>query len=534
MASSLSSGLAGLRAHQQFIDVVGNNIANANTPGYRGQRATFSELLAQTLRPASGPSATAGGTNPMQVGLGVRLGSIVTNTSQGGLIATGRTLDLAIEGNGFFALTNGTQRLYSRIGTFGFDINEDLVDTRTGFKVLSPSGATIQIDSGQVVPAKATTQVDFKGNFPAKVTGPKAHVLTTATPFSNTTLGTPATATTDLNDLADNTIDYVPGDTITITGTDVDGTAISATFTYGTDGTTLGDLTSFIDTQLTGATATIAADGSLVFSASAAGVSQMSIQIATDGKTAWSSHAFATTTAGTAPDEVVTSIEVYDPAGLPHNVTLTFARQVSGSWTLTATMPASEGTVTGGTITGIQFGSNGSFAGVTGPTSSLQFSFVNQPATQSIALDFGTIGGNAGLTQFGDEASAQAKSQDGYGAGTLASLSLNGNGEILGFFSNGVENVLGQVGVATFANQEGLVREGDTLYGETANSGIAVLGTGGTGGVGFVRSGALEGSNVDIAREFVNLIEAQRGFQASARVISTTDQILAELVNIVR
>jgi flagellar hook protein FlgE len=144
------------------------------------------------------------------------------------------------------------------------------------------------------------------------------------------------------------------------------------------------------------------------------------------------------------------------------------------------------------------------------------------------------VGQIDGVTQFGDATTVQANSQDGYAAGSLTSLSFNSNGEMLGFFTNGVIQTLAQVGVATFANEEGLSREGDTLFAETPNSGNPILGSANAGSAGVIRSGSLESSNVDIAREFVSLIEAQRGYQANARVISATDALLAELVNIVR
>lgn len=535
MSNSLSAGLAGLRAHQQYIDVVGNNIANANTPGYRGQRALFSELLAATIRPAGGPGANVGGTNPMQVGLGVRIGSIATDTGQGGLISTGRSLDLALEGAGFFVLSDGVQRYFTRIGSFGFDSNQDLVDTRTGLRVLSPGSQPIRIDATQTLPAKPTTKVTFQGNLPAKVTGPKAQVLTTAGAFLDTS-DAPAVGTTDLSDLKDNSVDYVDGDTITITGTDSDGSAISATFTYGAgnDGTTVDDLVTFINSQFTGATVSLETDGNLKFTSNTPGPSSIGLQIKNDPKTSWATHAFSTTTTGTGPDKVDTSIEIFDAAGISHNVTLQFERQTDGSWNLNASMPEDDGTVDVADITNIQFGADGTFSGVFGATTELQFSFTGQPGVQSVAIQLGTPGSTSGVTQYGDEATAQAKAQDGFGAGVLTTMSFNGAGKLIGFFSNGVQQELAQIAVATFANQEGLTRQGETMYTETANSGVAILGSAQSGSAGVVRAGSLESSNVDIAREFVNLIEAQRGFQANARVISATDQLLAELVNIIR
>jgi flagellar hook protein FlgE len=296
----------------------------------------------------------------------------------------------------------------------------------------------------------------------------------------------------------------------------------------------VNDLINFLNSQFTGATASLLPDGNIQLTANAPGTSQLSLQLSNDAKTTWADHGFVTTVAGAEPDKVTSSIEVFDNAGVGHNVTLTYERQLDGTWTLTADMPASEGQVISGTIAGIQFASNGAFTGVFGPSTQLQFQFTGQPANQSVSIDLGTPGGFDGITQFGDTKTLQAKSQDGYAAGELASMNFNGDGDLIGFFSNGEQKLLAEIGVATMSNQEGLSRSGDTLYMETPNSGSVVLTKGQAGKAGAVRSGVLESSNVDIAREFVNLIEAQRGFQANARVISATDSLLAELVNIIR
>ncbi|MBI3817984.1 MAG: flagellar hook-basal body complex protein [Planctomycetes bacterium] len=532
MGSSLSAGLAGLRASQEYIDVVGNNIANSNTPGYRQQRASFSELLAQTIRPATGPGNNLGGTNPIQVGLGVKIGNVITDTSQGGLISTGRALDLAIEGQGFFVLTDGITKYYTRVGSFGFDANEDLVDSRTGLKVLSPSGSQIHIDSNQIVGAKPTSTVAFSGNVPAEVGGPKTQVITTAAALKSG--GVAAVGTTDLNNLDDNTVDYVNGDTFTVAGTDATGTVVNATFTYGVTGTTVADLVTFINTKFPGGTAVLGTDGNIAYTDTAAGVSKVSIQITNDPKTLWAAHTFGVTTPGKDSDTAMSSIEVFDQAGIGHNISLKFNRELDGTWTLKASMPAADGTIPTDTISKIQFGSDGSFSGVFGSGSQLTFQFTGQSQPQNVNVNLGTVGSTSGITQFGSNTSIQAKSQDGYTAGSLTTVNFNSNGELIGFFSNGIQKSLSQVGLANFANQDGLARTGDTNYGETPNSGVAVLGTAQSGGLGVIRPGALESSNVDIAREFVNLIEAQRGFQANARVISATDSLLAELVNIIR
>jgi flagellar hook protein FlgE len=153
-------------------------------------------------------------------------------------------------------------------------------------------------------------------------------------------------------------------------------------------------------------------------------------------------------------------------------------------------------------------------------------------SAQTVTVNFGTPGLFDGVTQFGQAASVFADQQDGYGVGELSNISVNSDGDIQGFYTNGQIQVLGELGVATFVNDNGLREVGDNLWAETPNSGVRTVSKGAQGKAGQVTGGALEGSNVSVAEEFVRLIEAQRGFQANARVITTTDEVLAELVNL--
>jgi len=157
----------------------------------------------------------------------------------------------------------------------------------------------------------------------------------------------------------------------------------------------------------------------------------------------------------------------------------------------------------------------------------------NGLGTQSIALDLGTAGGFEGLTQFGSEAGVVSDEQDGYGAGELAALEVQSDGTIQGRYTNGQSEALGGFGIATFANEAGLEEVGDSYFRASTNSGARVLGTGQVAGAGEIIGGALEASNVDTAEEFVHLIQAQRGFQANARVITVQDELLNEIVNVV-
>ena len=190
MPASFYSALSGMRSHQQWIDVIGNNLANQNTPGFKKSRATFSDNFSQNFRYASGPiPGGVGGINPTQVGSGVSIGSIDKSFTQGALTDTGRVFDLALEGGGFFALQSPGNRAFTRVGAFGLDAAQNLVDLASGANVLDPNGARINLDVTSLFPPQITTEVTMKGNLPAVVSGPLAEALGANAAFF---VGTPA------------------------------------------------------------------------------------------------------------------------------------------------------------------------------------------------------------------------------------------------------------------------------------------------------------------------------------------------------
>jgi len=637
--SSFISALGGLRANQSWIDVIGNNLANTNTPGFKSSRALFSDLLSVTLKSGTAPGGSFGGTNPMQIGLGVQFSHVDKSLSQGALNLTGRTFDVAMLGRGYFAVNDGNETMYTRVGSFGLDADGNMVDQRTGFRVLNDTGQTFQIDAGAVFPPNATTTADFKGNLPAEVTGPLAEVLTTSAPFAEGTAaqttgssagpfnipvgetwtmelvvngGAPqqvavvgtgsmtateiadqinaqtdhvvaavggsggltltsdksgtkstiavnpgesgldlkgalglvdfvqgtedvATASTDLNDLTTNLADYQNGDTITFSGTDSDGSAVVALFEYGVDGTTVGELAAFLDSQFSQATAAFnGTTGQIELTSDVTGEAELSLSI-TDtagqtGKGDWAQHALTVTTNGTGPDTVTTSVEVFDSTGQSHVLATTLTRQEDGTWNLQVEIPDDEGAVVSGTINGITFNEDGSIQTPVSGDVVLQFGSLGE---QTISLDLGAAGGFGGLTQFGSAASVVSDFQDGYGSGELVSMSVEADGKIQGFYTNGQTEELGSFGVATFANEQGLLDAGDNYLRESPNSGNRVFGSAQVGIAGDVVGGALEGSNVDTAEQFVHMIQAQRGFQANARVVTVQDELLSEVVNVI-
>ncbi len=645
--TSLFTGLSGLRVHQKYLDVIGNNIANVNTPGFWGSRVTFSDLLSFTMSAGTGPHGNVGGKNPKQVGLGSSIASIDLNTNQGTFLDTGRPLDVALQGKGFFTLSNGERTYYTRVGAFGVDTNRNLVDLRTGLKVMDTDGEEINVPASDTIPANATTSITIEGNLPAKITGPLEEILSSSTAFlagtpaertsgdgpfdlssyngtkfsvsvnggsaqtvtidtsqfsdpsavtaqematlienevngvevevsgnaftiqtekvgSSASLkldnvsGTPltvlglstkfvsgtqeaATTSTSLNSLVGNSTDYVSGDQIVVSGRNAEGNAIGDTFVFGTgsgqDGTTLGDLIDFLNDLYDDATVALSSDGTMTVTADSEGEADLALFISDHSSNTGSSTfpSFKVTQEGKGPDTVTTSIDVYDTLGRAHPVTLKFTRTDEREWKLTATVSEDEGSVVDGTIDRIIFDQDGSFnVVIDGNGTNLSFSWDGISSTQTVNLSLGTSGSFDGLTQMGDKASAAATDQDGYPPGDLLNVTFQSNGVLQGFYSNGHTKDLATLRIALFTNEGGLIREGDTLFSQSPNSDDPILTTAGTGGAGTVVAGVLENSNVDIAEEFVRLIEAQRGFQANARVITTTDQILAELVNLVR
>ncbi len=530
--SALAAGISGLKTSQAALNVIGDNLANLNTPGFKSSRVTFSDELSQTLRPANAPSGGVGGKNPMQSGTGTRVSSIDVNYGQGGITPTGRPFDLAIEGEGFFVLTNGTQDFYTRVGAFNLDENNDLVDSATGYKVKA-TASTINVPTDTVVPAKATASVDLVGNLDSGTTsGADNQIITTTVAFA--TAGGAAISTTLLNDLTINTTNYdLTNDTINVTGSETNGTDVNATFTYGVDGTTLGDLRDFISASYGSATASIDGSGNIVVTADAPGDSDLSLTItdgsSTDGVTAWNS--FSVTTPGTG-ETYVTTVPVFDAQGKSFPVTLTFEKTTSNVWDVSATMDPDDGSITSLGITAINFGTNGSYASI-GGTSDMTI-LLPDGTSQVINFNLGLANGFTGLTQLSGNSSAAATSQDGYEAGFFLSVTVNSDGSVEALFTNGQTQTLDQMQLATFANPAGLEKQGRNLLLPSVASGDAILRLPQTGSTGSIVSGALEGSNVDIAEEFTSMIINQRAFQANARTITTNDEVMQELVNIVR
>ncbi|MEP9411261.1 MAG: flagellar hook protein FlgE [Candidatus Brocadia sp.] len=526
LGGALYSGVSGIRAHQNMLDIIGNNLANINTYGYKSSRLLFSDLLSQTI--AIGTNG-----NPMQVGKGVKFASITSNFSQGTLESTNNVFDLAIQGEGFFVVNGGGKDFFTRVGAFTTDVNNYLIDSNTGYKVLDTNGKEINIPYDSTVSGKATSKAYITGNLDASASSSTAEVLIMSSALTESS--TAATSATELNDLDSKTTDYVNGDTILITGTKSDGTAVSAVFTYGAtnDGTTIGDLLTVINTAFSGdATASLDSSGKIILKANTDGKDKLSLTIADSGsntgKTTWTDHTFSGST-------YTTSVDIFDSQGTRHMVTLRFTKQMDNKWDLTAFMDSSEGTFTSGDnkITGITFNDDGTFSTNSGDTT-LQFKFNGIGTTQSVIFDLGTSGKNNGLTQNGGDSTAAVSKQDGYEYGTFDSVSINSDGAIKALYTNGITQTIATLKLALFNNLNGLNKVGNNLYEQTSASGEPIYVNPNSGRAGSISSGYLEGSNVDMATELTSLITAQRGFQLNTKVITTADEILAEVVNLKR
>lgn len=343
--------------------------------------------------------------------------------------------------------------------------------------------------------------------------------------------GSAATTATTLNSLDSNTTDYAAGDTILITGTKSDGTAVSATYTYAA-GDTVATLLAAINTAFSGdATASLDSSGKILLKSDTTGNDDLSLTLADGGSntgaTTWTDHTFSGST-------YITSVDIFDSQGTRHAVTLRFTKQMDNEWDLTASMDSSEGTFASSDnqITGITFNDDGTFS--TSGDTTLQFNFNGISSTQSVIFDLGTSGKNDGLTQNGGDSTAAVTKQDGYEYGTFDSVSVNSDGTIKALYTNGITDTVATLKLALFNNLNGLNKVGDNLYEQTSASGEPIYVNANSGRAGSVSSGYLEGSNVDMATELTSLITAQRGFQLNTKVITTADEILAEVVNLKR
>lgn len=556
MSSALSAGVSGLQAHQKMLDIAGNNLANVNTTAFKSSRITFSELLSETIKKASQPTSTIGGTNPQQMGSGVGVAGITPNMTQGSIVSTGNPLDMALEGEGYFVLSSGSQNIFTRAGAFSVDSDSNLVDPSTGYIVQRigsigesdgfqiPGSSNIKVPYDVAMPASATSSIRLAGNLSADSTLDTVQTNVLKSNIALTTAaGDPASGATLFSELSGGTYS---GASITVSGYQHDGTAIPATaINIADDGsTTLDDFLASLNTILgaSNAVATIN-DGEIEITDTESGYSRSDIKLEfanTGTADIELPQYFEVATVG--GNEVKNiNITVYDSQGGAHVLSGALVRtDTDNTWDMLLTSitgDVSELSMDNRRIEGIRFDAeDGSYAGIAGTDlSRFAVSFAHDPSNpQIIDLSLGTVGRLDGLTQFAGSSTAVAREQDGYAAGRLTTVSVNNEGILIGAFSNGIKKNIAAVQIALFQNPSGLEAIGNGYYTSSANSGEAVATQGLNGGAGSVHGGSLEKSNADVASEFVNLIQAQNGYQANARTIKVANDILSELTNLIR
>ncbi len=551
ISSALFNGISGLSTISEALNVIGDNLANVNTPGFKSSTALFETVFSQTLTGATVPSGNLLGTNPVQVGLGTTLASISRNFTQGSLNSTGNLADLAIQGNGFFILSDGVGLAYTRDGSFALAIDGTLVDPATGLRVqgwTAVNGVVTSTGSvGDIVIPLGTSIVQetsnalFTGNFDGAGGVATTGTVTDSAGMIDTTTGLAATAVTSLVDLENAlavSLGLVAGDTITLTGRR-GGADLTASFVVGADVTTLGDLTTAIEGAfgIVNGSVAVDADGSILITgdlgtgneittvvmnaADAAGVVRTEFDnVFNPG----GSVGFTEITAADGESFIVSGLNVFDSLGNSVPLTITFTRTGPNTVAYLADSPL--GTSVGsGTIT---YDNNGQFLSVDNALITIDRSGAGAINPLDVTLDF------SGTTFLSGSNTLALASQDGFPIGALEEFFVGIDGTITGSFSNGLTQVVGQVALASFPNQGGLLAVGDNMFVTSGNSGEPLTGVAGSGGRGTMAQGFLEGSNTDMAKEFTNIIITQRGFQANARTISTADALLEEVISLAR
>jgi flagellar hook protein FlgE len=462
MMRSLWAGVSGLTNHQTRMDVLGNNIANVNTNGFKKGRVTFQDMLSQTLSGAAKPNEEVGGVNPQQVGLGMMVSTIDTIHTQGALQSTGVMTDVAIQGNGFFVLNAGDKRYYTRNGAFGLDQDGRLVNPANGMRV---QGWMAQTVGGQTFVNNAADIQDLVIPVGSK---------------------DPAKATTDVF-FASNLDKRTP---------EIPANATAQTIQEGTWQTTFDIFDSF------GRVHKLQVNFTKVPGVANRWQAEVQVdpaaRVGTNPRVQIGNGASTANTFQLDFDNFGALADVRDAAG---NLINAGALQAAVSYDVPdATLPPGAATV-----------------------------------RQTFNLNLGTVGAyRDAITQFGDASSTKAVRQNGYGMGYLETFKIDQSGTITGVYTNGSNRAIGQIALGSFTNPGGLEKAGENTYTVSNNSGQPNIGASGTAGKGKVIAGTLEMSNVDLAEAFTDMIVTERGFQANSRTITTSDQMLQELLQLKR
>lgn len=475
MMRSLFAGVAGLKTHQTRMDVIGNNIANVNTTAYKSQSMTFSDLMYQTTQSASGANAATGvgGTNARQIGLGSKTGAIKTAIgTQGATQTTNDPFDVMITGDAFFVVSNGAENFFTRDGSFYIDGAGNLAMTSTGYNVMG-------------------WQVDNAGQI-------KKDTVSALRIMNGENMTYPAEATTKATvsgivDSNDTDVNGASGSVMNLDFYDNKGYKYTAKLSvHAVPGS--GDKGEFYV--------------------------QLDDVLDSNGK----------------------SVVTKDNTGKITDATF------GAAITLPPVPPAATGDTVQNAVYLTYSDENGVFEGIgstnpatTGKTVTIDFDDGAHPSFADIVVDFSTTsntnkGGTSTINAARGDQVGEIKG-DGAGrlTGDMSDIEIQKDGKIYASYTNGMSRLLGQIAVASFANPSGLAKEGDNLYSATQNSGeFNGVGEDILAGGGYMTSGVLEMSNVDLSSEFTEMITTQRGFQANSRIITVSDTLLEELTNLKR
>ena len=510
---SFQQGLSGLNGAAKSLDVIGNNIANASTVGFKGSQAQFADVYATSLSGAGGN----------QAGIGSKVAQISQEFSQGNIESSNNPLDIAINGAGFFRTTVAGATQYSRNGQFSLDKDGTMVNAQgaklTGFSasptgaILAGSPAPLQINTADLKPV-ATTRVDTELNLDS------GSVVPTTTPFN-------ASDPTSYNKQTPVDVYDSLGNPHVLSTFYVKTGAGAWNVYAANDGTEITNLKVAASAQGTGA----------------------SFTAVNNARSAW-----ASASAAVPPDQAAIATALSDYANAASNMVVAAAGSAGATAAQQSAITAaaaSSGSTVGKTPDGVDkdiaaavsvpgvpighlnFDANGALSSALMAPQTLPvtvglpiFPSTGAAGTLSVALGF------ANSTQYGAATSEKKTTQDGYTAGHLQRFSAGADGIILGQYSNGQSHALGQIVLANFANPNGLTPLGNNAWAETSNSGVALVGTPSSGSLGVLQSSSVESSNVDLTAELVNMITAQRVYQANAQTIKTQDSVLQTLVNL--
>ena len=463
MMRSLYSGVSGLQNHQTRMDVIGNNISNVNTTGFKRGRVNFQDMISQQIAGAAKPTEELGGVNPKDVGLGMTIATIEQVFTQGNLQTTGVSTDVAIQGNGFFILKNGDESFYTRNGAFGIDKDGTLVNPSNGMRV---QGWMANEINGEMIVTTAATPTDLIIPVGSK---------------------DPAKATENVKfacNLNKNTPEILEG-------------ASAADIQKGTWNTEQEIFDSFGNKHLL----------SVSFRRVVGNPNQWEATVNVDVNNA---------------DYTQTRIGLGTTDGVANTFLVNFDNY---GQLLSVTDSAGNLTPESGEIV-LQ-------ASYTVPEANTDEN--GNPYRQTFNINLGTIGSMKNtITQSASISTTKAYSQDGYTLGYLDNFKIDSSGTITGVYSNGTNRVIGQIAMASFTNDRGLEKAGDSTYVESNNSGQAMIGESGVQGKGKLLSGALEMSNVDLSEQMTDMIVTQRGFQSNAKTITTADTLLETVLSLKR